>query len=766
MVIIGILGGASIAAVAGARRTASAPDRLASAIGVSPDVFVFDVGDADPESIGTLPEVESSVSSTFLLVDPITGGPIVTSATTFASSDPVAGGLIVEGARPDASDPYAAAIDMPMAQRFGLAVGDDLRLGSYTAEQFAAQDFTSGPGGPTVTVTVEAILREPDDVTSGDPSSFDQVPYAANASVYVNETIIDEWGGDLITVNVILGVDLVDGATPADFARSVRALPGGDSVQIFNEPVVDPATRRAINAQAIGLAILGGALAVGSFLAVGQAMSRSLRRKTAADSSLRSLGMSRRQWLGLAAGRGLVIGGAGSVLALPLATWWSAWAPVGLARGLEPSPGISVDLSVMAMGVVVITLAFTALATVTGARGPGASSSRRATGRPRTTLADRAARVGGPPSLAAALGLLAEYRGAGSSIRSTFAASVLAVAAAVAASTFAASLGPVLDDPAEYGWSFDAHLGNPFAGDADELFERLDGAPGVDAVARSGSTTVQSEGVEFALIGIEPDRGVPLGVLTGGREPSLPLEVALGARTLAKLGLEIGDTVEVDAGAGLRELSVVGGALIPEIGAAGSGLGEGGVVTLETLGAVAPGAVASTAVVDLASGIGPAERRELDERAGGLVLEPVLPRALYDVHRVRHLPAALAALAVVLGVGALVNGLVDMVRSRRRDIAVLKSLGFRGRGLVSSTVWVATGLVLAAVSIGVPLGVAMGRQGWRSVAGNLGVSSDVVVPIATIVLIVLAALTVVVLAAAVPGWLAVRTPVGTTLRRE
>jgi predicted lysophospholipase L1 biosynthesis ABC-type transport system permease subunit len=64
--------------------------------------------------------------------------------------------------------------------------------------------------------------------------------------------------------------------------------------------------------------------------------------------------------------------------------------------------------------------------------------------------------------------------------------------------------------------------------------------------------------------------------------------------------------------------------------------------------------------------------------------------------------------------------LTSIARRRRRDVAVLRSIGFapaQVRTLVSAQV--TTFLVIAA-AVGLPLGIAIGRQAWGAAANSLG----------------------------------------------
>jgi predicted lysophospholipase L1 biosynthesis ABC-type transport system permease subunit len=110
----------------------------------------------------------------------------------------------------------------------------------------------------------------------------------------------------------------------------------------------------------------------------------------------------------------------------------------------------------------------------------------------------------------------------------------------------------------------------------------------------------------------------------------------------------------------------------------------------------------------------------------------ISPRPHGDVRnlqRVAKLPRLLAGLVALLGLGTMTHAVVTPVR-RRRDLAVLKTLGFT-RGQVAATIsWQATTFAVVALAIGLPSGVAAGRWAWQLTADTLGVQSSPVVPLA------------------------------------
>lgn len=142
------------------------------------------------------------------------------------------------------------------------------------------------------------------------------------------------------------------------------------------------------------------------------------------------------------------------------------------------------------------------------------------------------------------------------------------------------------------------------------------------------------------------------------------------------------------------------------------------------------------------------------------------PADVESLHRVVILPVVLAGMIGLLAVASLGHTLVTSTRRRRRDFAILKTLGFR-RGQVSAMVaWQATTLVVASLVVGLVVGVAGGRWSWRLVADQLGILSRPVTPAIALLVAVPAAVALANVMAAVPGHLASRVRPATVLRSE
>jgi putative ABC transport system permease protein len=171
-------------------------------------------------------------------------------------------------------------------------------------------------------------------------------------------------------------------------------------------------------------------------------------------------------------------------------------------------------------------------------------------------------------------------------------------------------------------------------------------------------------------------------------------------------------------------------------------------------------------LVDLAPGVDLTQaRRELGPTFGRTVLPGLRPDDVEYVATVAWMPYVMAALVAGFAVSTVGHVLVATIR-RRRDLAILKTLGL-GRGDVRAVVaWQATTLGIVALLVGLPVGVVTGRWAWTAVAARLGARSDPLVGPLLVVGIVVAAIVVLNAIAAVPGRMAARLRPAVVLRSE
>ena len=106
------------------------------------------------------------------------------------------------------------------------------------------------------------------------------------------------------------------------------------------------------------------------------------------------------------------------------------------------------------------------------------------------------------------------------------------------------------------------------------------------------------------------------------------------------------------------------------------------------------------------------------------------------------------------------------VRRRRRDLAVLKTIGFTQRQVAATVAWQAAVAAIIGIAAGVPLGITLGRWLWTLFARQIYAVPEPTVPIGPVILLSLGTLVLVNLVAALPGWAAARTPAALALRAE
>ncbi len=110
----------------------------------------------------------------------------------------------------------------------------------------------------------------------------------------------------------------------------------------------------------------------------------------------------------------------------------------------------------------------------------------------------------------------------------------------------------------------------------------------------------------------------------------------------------------------------------------------------------------------------------------------------------------------MLGVAALLHALILTVSRRRHDLAVLAALGLPARKLGASIGWQAATFGVIGVVLGIPLGILVGRIGFRALADTLGVVDVAELPLGAVGAIVAAVAFVTIVAAVGPAIAATR----------
>jgi ABC-type antimicrobial peptide transport system permease subunit len=151
--------------------------------------------------------------------------------------------------------------------------------------------------------------------------------------------------------------------------------------------------------------------------------------------------------------------------------------------------------------------------------------------------------------------------------------------------------------------------------------------------------------------------------------------------------------------------------------------------------------------------------------AGGVT--PVLrPAEIVNYRSQQNTPAYLGAVLAAGAVLALALTLLASVRRRRRDLALLKTLGFTRRQLGAVVAWQSTVAVGIGTIVGVPVGIVVGRSLWDLFAHAINAVPQPTVPTLTIALIAVGALALANIVAAIPARQAARTRTAELLRAD
>jgi hypothetical protein len=400
-------------------------------------------------------------------------------------------------------------------------------------------------------------------------------------------------------------------------------------------------------------------------------------------------------------------------------------------------------------------------------------------------LAAASARAGLPATLTAGVRMALE-RGRGRTavpVRTTIGGAAVGLGALVASLVFGASLTHLLGTPPLYGVTWDTEIWNnngPAAVPAAEPVVRAD--PDV------ASAALIQRGIDFhfgdrALAGFvfAPVKGTFAASVLTGRAPAGADEVALGARSAAGLGAAAGTTLlgsaendgSATGGAPPVPVRVVGTVVLPP-GDASAHLGDGVLVTRQALLRLAGGKARSPYVmaVTFRPGIDAAAARDrLDRRLSAVdqnfyTQSAATPADLVNFGQVQDLPVILGSLLAVVALLTVAHLLSSSVRRRRRDLAILKTLGFTRAEVAGAVAWQATTVAVAALVFAAPLGILAGRIVWHLFAERLGVVPEAAMPLVLLALAGPAVIALAVLVAAGPAVAAIRTRPAALLREE
>jgi hypothetical protein len=280
-------------------------------------------------------------------------------------------------------------------------------------------------------------------------------------------------------------------------------------------------------------------------------------------------------------------------------------------------------------------------------------------------------------------------------------------------------------------------------------------------------------------------RGRNFFSLLAGRPPASQDEITLGAQTLRALHGRIGQQILVQVNGVARPMRITGTAVFAAFGRGGfesTDLGNGAVLAASVLsqpspstGCPRPRTCYSFALLRYRPGTdlqaAAARLTTLTTRAGCppgscVVTSDQRPDDIRGYSLVRDTPLILGGVLALLAVGTLAHVLATAVRRRRRDLAMLKTLGLVRRQVLGVVEWQALGLAAVALLIGVPLGLLAGRWAWALFASSAGLAQAASIPVVLVLVIIPVTLGLAALIAAGPGRAAARVRPAAVLRAE
>lgn len=821
--LLGLVGGVVLTAAAGARRTETAYPRLlswasAAQVDLIPQGTGLDAGNTARTgfypALRKLPQVASmDIGQLYQMVAPVsesaqagrgTGASLGAPLEAWSSPDGSMGITadrvkVLSGRLFDPAKPAQAMVDQRLAALEHLAPGGTLHViavpndgnGTPARSKATPLDFTV-----TAVVAFDNTI-----VPTGQYASEPGVLLspAFSATALARETTY----GDEAAVRLKPGASM--NAFIAAAQRLVKPYrQAGRQLNVVNRADQVAATDRAIRPQAIALGVFALLTAAIVLAIIGQLLSRQLSMESTEFPVLRAMGATRPGLCALSLARLAAVTVTGAVIAVCVATAASPLMPIGPARLAEPHPGVEMNLAILGAGgaaialLPLILLAPAVWLAAARARGPLGVAEPAQARRPSWigTLLGKAGSVPGGVGVT-----MAFEPGRGRTavpVRSAIAGSVIAVAALATAAVFGSSLLSLVGTPHAYGKNWDqmvdlgfgqvpAAVGGQIAGRLPSVIQYADGNYGQLTIGGVNGT------LNVTAVGIDPVRGDGFVTVLAGRTPRNAGEIALGAQTLRQLHAALGQSLRVSAhmvviGAPVvaRTMRVVGEVVLPDF-ARGTfpptDLGTGAVTTAAAIsehndpvtGCMGPQTCYSFFLLRYRPGTDiTATSRRLSAALTAMhcpvgscaVSDDQRPGEITQYASIRDTPIVLAAVLIVLAVGTLAHVLLTSVRRRRRDLAMLKTLGLTRPQILRVVAWQATALVAASLVVGLPLGVLAGRQAWTFFADAAGVASQPDVPLPLILLAVPVTVLLANLIAAWPGWTAARLRPAVALRTE
>jgi ABC-type lipoprotein release transport system permease subunit len=690
------------------------------------------------------------------------------------------------------------------AQLMGWRIGQSIPMYFYTGTQTSLPGFGTKKVKPTLAIreTLVGTVTENTDVVS------DQVDRYPSFMIFTPV---------LAQRLSVKGINYIDYALQLDHgARDVatvereviKNLPKGTTYSFHVTSSVEAQVNKSIEPEAIALGIFGLIAALAALVIASSLIARVLQSDGEDLLVLRALGappamVANSVLLGV---MGSVL--AGAVLAVVVGVALTPLSPLGPVHPIYPFKGLQFDWLVLGLGFAIIVLVLASIATTLAWRRARRNSSRRrlfdvpAISR----LARMLAEVGLPVTMVTGVRFATEPGRDRDAVpvRAALLGSILAVMLVVATVTFGSGLTTLISRPALYGWNWNYALTGNGSDIPPQTLKLLSSDPSVAGWSGVSFAPLQIDGAATPVLLMRPAAKVSPLLLSGhGIETNH--QIVLGPATMQELHKRLGETVTVSYGSPKdypvyvppTKLTIVGTAALPAVGNPLSGhpsMGTGAIVSpglepkvmekflllpYRTLNGPKMVFVRFRAGVSNAVGLaslkGPdqAGNKALyavpDGLGKGDSVQPLPVQYPAEIENYRSIGDTPSVLALGLAAGASVAlglTLTASVRRRRRELAMLRALGFTGRQLRATIAWQATVAGVAGVVVGVPLGIVIGRWLWTLFARYINAVPEPTVPALSVIVVSVCALLLVNIVAALPARIAARVSTAQVLRGE
>ncbi len=710
---------------------------------------------------------------------------------------------VVDGrmANPTRADEFMASV--AAAKSLGWHVGETIPMYFYTDAQTERPAFLTNKIKPTVSLPMRLVGT----IVPNDAVLVDEVDQKPTLLIFTPALTRQVVNNRLHYNDYALQLDRGSRDVSVVEREIIQALPPGTTYSFRVNSVVAADVNRSLEPDSISLGVFGLIAGLAALMIAAGVIARGLQKESEDLEVLRALGGSPSMLAvaGLLGTAGAIV--AGAMLAVGVAIVLSPLSPIGPVRSVYPDRGFSLDWSVLGVGFLSLLVLLGAI-TLVLARG----RSRRLTRQGGPSFAPVASRVGrlaadaGLP-ITAVVGIRFALESRGSRdvapVRAALLGAVLAVAIVVSTLTFGSSLSTLVSHPPLYGWNWNyAIYGSGGLDVPPQAARLLNSDPYVAAWSGDNFANAQIDGVTVPIMLTSYDAKVSPPILSG-HEITGAGQIVLGAATMRQLHKHIGQFVT--GGYGSKKdypvyvppvkLKIVGTATLPAVGGTLSlhvAMGVGAIIPISieppafqkflhskysalngrqiVLVRLRSGAPTKLALASLRS-VARTANKDLattpDSGGSSVIVLPVQYPAEIENYRTIGVTPDLLALALALGaIVALGLTLVASVHRRRRDLALLRTLGFTGRQLLAAVAWQASVAGAIGAVVGIPVGIVVGRWLWTLFANNIFAVPRPTVPVVSVLVVALSALVIANVVAALPGRSAAKTSSAQVLRGE